>query len=308
MKIVSQTDIDAYPLVARGKVRDVYQIDERSLLIVTTDRMSAFDVVLDKPIPYKGVILNLLTLFWMRKFDAIIPNHVLEADVDNFPQKLAPWKDELDGRAIIARKADPLPAEFIVRGYITGSGWKDYQKSGEICGHKLPSGMKEAQKLSPPLFTPSTKANLGSHDENIDFARMAALVGDETAAAARLVCLDLYEAGSAYAFERDIIVADTKFELGYIDGSLHLIDEVLTPDSSRFWPREGYVPGKAQPSFDKQYLRDWLAAQTWNKRAPAPPLPAKVVEETEKRYREAFRALTGETLEDAAASLRAKTH
>lgn len=292
MKIVEFTSVTAYPLVSRGKVRDTYEIDNSTLLIVTTDRMSAFDVILDKPVPYKGVILNQLTLFWMRKFEDIIPNHVLEANAANFPAKLSPWKDELEGRSVLVRKAKPLPVECIVRGYVTGSGWKDYQKTGEICGHKLPAGLLEAQRLEPPLFTPSTKADQGKHDENIDLARMAALTGDETAREAALLSLDLYESGSAYARERGVIVADTKFELGYIDGALHLIDEVLTPDSSRFWPAQGYAPGRPQPSFDKQYLRDWLSSQKWDKRPPAPPLPEKVVEETERRYREAYGLLT----------------
>lgn len=293
MEIVESTHIDAYPLIGRGKVRDIYEIDAETLLIVTTDRMSAFDVVMKEPVPYKGVILNQLTLFWMRKFDSIIPNHVLESDVAAFPVKLDPWKDELEGRAILARKAEPLPVECIVRGYITGSGWKSYQKNGEICGYKLPSGLLECQRLESPLFTPSTKAASG-HDENISFAQMAALTGDEAAEKARLISLDLYSAGSAWALGRGIIVADTKFELGFINGSLHLIDEVLTPDSSRFWPKADYKPGHAQPSFDKQYLRDWLDSQPWNHEPPPPALPAEVIKSTEDRYIEAYELLTGQ--------------
>lgn len=293
MKVVIRTEIDAFPLLARGKVRDIYQIDARTLLIVTTDRMSAFDVILPEPVPYKGVILNKLTLFWMRKFENIIPNHILEDDVANFPEALKPWRDELEGRAVIARKGRPLPVECIVRGYIAGSGWQSYQKTGKICGHKLPTGLVKAQQLEPPLFTPTTKAAAGAHDENIDLAQLAAIVGDETARLANLTSMELYAAGAAHALKAGIIVADTKFELGYIDGTLHLIDEVLTPDSSRFWPKVGYAPGTAQPSFDKQFLRDWLNSSHWNHEPPAPEIPQDIIDATATRYREAYRLLTG---------------
>lgn len=293
MKVVEYTDIKAYPLLSRGKVRDIYEIDDRTLLIVTTDRMSAFDVIMSSPIPYKGVILNKITLFWMRRFENIIPNHILESDVDRFPAALKPWREELDGRAVMARRAAPLPVECIVRGYITGSGWLSYQKDGEICGQKLPPGLVEAQKLPNPMFTPTTKAEQGTHDENIDFAGMAALTGDEVAAKTRLVAIDLYTAGSDYAKGRGIIVADTKFEFGFIDGTLHLIDEVLTPDSSRFWPAAGYEPGHGQPSFDKQYLRDWLKKQVWNHEPPPPALPEDVIKNTARKYNEAYEILTG---------------
>lgn len=296
MKVVTKTDIKEYPLLNRGKVRDIYGIDDRTLLIVTTDRMSAFDVIMGQPIPYKGVVLNQMTLFWMRKFENIIPNHVLESDVDSFPQKLAPYRDELDGRAILARKAKPLPVECIVRGYVTGSGFKDYLATGKICGISLPEGLVEAQKLDAPIFTPSTKAELGMHDENIDMSKTEALLGDEVAEKTRLVALDLYEKGAAHALEKGVIVADTKFELGFIDGSLHLIDEVLTPDSSRFWSAANYSPGKPQPSFDKQYLRDWLKKQPWNMEPPPPTLPPEVINATASRYREAYEMLTGRTI------------
>lgn len=296
MKVVTKTDIKEYPLLNRGKVRDIYGIDDRTLLIVTTDRMSAFDVIMGQPIPYKGVVLNQMTLFWMRKFENIIPNHVLESDVDSFPQKLAPYRDELDGRAILARKAKPLPVECIVRGYVTGSGFKDYLATGKICGISLPEGLVEAQKLDAPIFTPSTKAELGMHDENIDMSKTEALLGDEVAEKTRLVALDLYEKGAAHALEKGVIVADTKFELGFIDGSLHLIDEVLTPDSSRFWSAASYSPGKPQPSFDKQYLRDWLKKQPWNMEPPPPTLPPEVINATASRYREAYEMLTGRTI------------
>ena len=252
MKVVVKTEISAYPLLSRGKVRDIYDVDEKTLLIVTTDRMSAFDVILNEPIPYKGVILNQITLFWMEKFKDIIPNHLIESDVNRFPAALAPWKDELEGRAVIVRKAKPLPVECIVRGYITGSGWKDYKATGTLCGYKLPANLRESDKLEPALFTPSTKAELGQHDENISVAQAAELLGAETAAQVERTTLAIYEAGRTYAAGRGIIVADTKFEFGFIDGKLHLIDEVLTPDSSRFWPADQYQPGQGQPSFDKQ--------------------------------------------------------
>jgi len=292
MKVVVKTQIDAYPLLSRGKVRDIYAVDDDTLLIVTTDRMSAFDVIMNDPIPYKGVILNKITLFWMEKFKDIIPNHLLESDVDRFPAALAPWKDELEGRAVLVRKAQPLPVECIVRGYITGSGWKDYQANGTLCGYALPADLRESDRLNPPLFTPSTKAALGQHDENISVARAAEILGTETAAQVERASLQIYAAGRAWAAERGIIVADTKFEFGFIDGKLHLIDEVLTPDSSRFWPAKGYEPGHGQPSFDKQYLRDWLKKQPWNMQPPPPPLPQDIVDATAARYREAYDILT----------------
>ena len=293
MRITTKTEISTYPLLSRGKVRDIYDIDEKTLLIVTTDRMSAFDVIMDRPIPYKGVILNQITLFWMDKFKDIIPNHLVESDVDRFPAALAPWKDELEGRAVLVRKAKPLPVECIVRGYIAGSGWKDYQKTGTICGYQLPAGMRESDKLEPPLFTPSTKAELGQHDQNISPAEAARLLGEDVARKVQETTLAIYEAGRTYAASRGIIVADTKFEFGFVDGELRLIDEVLTPDSSRFWPSDQYEPGHSQPSFDKQYLRDWLSAQPWDMQPPAPALPDEVVDATARRYREAYHILTG---------------
>lgn len=293
MRITTKTEISTYPLLSRGKVRDIYDIDEKTLLIVTTDRMSAFDVIMDRPIPYKGVILNQITLFWMDKFKDIIPNHLVESDVDRFPAALDPWKDELEGRAVLVRKAKPLPVECIVRGYIAGSGWKDYQKTGTICGYQLPAGMRESDKLEPPLFTPSTKAELGQHDQNISPAEAASLLGEDVARKVQETTLAIYEAGRTYAASRGIIVADTKFEFGFVDGELRLIDEVLTPDSSRFWPADQYEPGHSQPSFDKQYLRDWLSAQPWDMQPPAPALPDEVVDATARRYREAYHILTG---------------
>ena len=292
MKVVVKTDISAYPLLSRGKVRDIYNVDEKTLLIVTTDRMSAFDVIMNEPIPYKGVILNQITLFWMEKFKHIIPNHLLESDVNRFPAELAPWKDELEGRSVLVRKASPLPVECIVRGYITGSGWKDYQATGSLCGYALPANLRESDKLDPAIFTPSTKAELGQHDENISVAQAAQLMGEDLARKVEETSLAIYEAGRAYAAGRGIIVADTKFEFGMVDGTLHLIDEVLTPDSSRFWPADQYKPGQGQPSFDKQYLRDWLKKQPWNMQPPPPPLPEEVITATANKYKEAYEILT----------------
>ena len=294
MKVVTQTDITAYPLLSRGKVRGIYDVDEQTLLIVTTDRMSAFDVIMDQPVPYKGVILNQITLFWMRRFADIMPNHLLESEVSRFPAALDPWKDELEGRAVLVRKANPLPVECIVRGYITGSGWKDYQATGSVCGYALPAGLRESDRLEPALFTPSTKAELGQHDENISVAEAARILGEDVAREAERASLAIYAAGRDHAATRGIIVADTKFEFGFIDGKLHLIDEVLTPDSSRFWPAAQYQPGQGQASFDKQYLRDWLKSQPWDMQPPPPPLPEEVIQATAARYQEAFDILTRE--------------
>lgn len=296
MKVVTRTEISACPLISRGKVRDIYSVDDKSLLIVTTDRMSAFDVMMGRPIPYKGVILNQITLFWMDMFKDIIPNHIIESDVSRFPAELAPWKDELEGRAVIVRKAKPLPIECIVRGYLSGSGWKAYQKTGEIYGHKLPAGLRESDKLETAIFTPSTKAEFGFHDENISVARAAEIVGAEVEEQVEKAALAIYERARQYAASRGIIVADTKFEFGFVDGKLRLIDEVLTPDSSRFWAADKYEPGHGQPSFDKQYLRDWLTSQPWNKQPPAPELPDEVVDATAAKYREAYRMITGREL------------
>ncbi len=293
MKVTTRTEITAYPLLSRGKVRDIYDIDEKTLLIVTTDRMSAFDVIMNEPVPYKGVILNQITLFWMEKFKDIIPNHLVESDVNKFPAELQPWKDELEGRAVLVRKAKPLPVECIVRGYITGSGWKDYQANGTLLGYKLPANLRESDKLEPAIFTPSTKAELGEHDMNISPAQAAEILGAELAAKVEKATLAMYEAARTYAAGRGIIVADTKFEFGIIDGEVRLIDEVLTPDSSRFWPADLYQPGHSQPSFDKQFLRDWLKKQPWNMQPPPPALPQEIIDATARRYRDAYTILTG---------------
>ncbi|GAB7022655.1 phosphoribosylaminoimidazolesuccinocarboxamide synthase [Salidesulfovibrio brasiliensis] len=296
MNAVVNTDIKEYPLVSRGKVRDIYEIDDETLLIVTSDRISAFDVVLPDPIPQKGAVLNSITLFWMERMKDLVPNHIIASKVDDFPEPLKAYRDMLEGRSVVVRKAKPLPIECIVRGYITGSGWKDYQATGEVCGHKLPENLKESEMLPDPLFTPSTKADLGDHDENITLDRAAELVGEEMMRKVEDLSIAIYSRARDYARERGIIIADTKFEFGTIDGELILIDEVLTPDSSRFWPMDGYEPGKGQPSFDKQFMRDWLVEIGFNKQPPGPAIPAEIATVTRDKYLEAYRLLTGSEL------------
>ena len=297
MKIVTKTQIREYPLVSRGKVRDIYEIDPQTLLIVTTDRMSAFDVIMNEPIPYKGVVLNQITLYWMDAFKDLAANHLLATDVRDFPAALAPHADELEGRAVVVRKAKPLPIECIVRGYLTGSGFKDYKATGSVCGYKLPAGLVDSDKLETPLFTPSTKADLGSHDENITLADAKSRIGDGLLKKIQELSLAIYSRGRDLAAQRGIIIADTKFEFGLNEKDILLIDEVLTPDSSRFWPAVKYVPGQAQPSFDKQFLRDWLSGTGWDKTPPPPTLPAEVIAETQKKYLEAYELLTGSPLQ-----------
>ncbi len=286
------TDIKEYPLISKGKVRDIYEIDATTLLIVTTDRMSAFDVVLDEPIEGKGQILNQITLFWFEKFKDIVPNHIITSDFASFPADLQQYKDQLEGRSVLVRKAKPLPVECIIRGYITGSGWKDYKQTGMVCGYKLPENLQESAKLEMPLFTPSTKAEIGEHDENITVEQAEALLGKELATKVAEISLAMYKAGRDYAETKGIIIADTKFEFGLIGDELILIDEALTPDSSRFWPKDQYEVGKGQPSFDKQFLRDWLETQDWDKTPPAPKLPAEVSKTTSDKYREVYLKLT----------------
>ncbi len=297
MKIVTKTQIREYPLVSRGKVRDIYEIDPKTLLIVTTDRMSAFDVIMNEPIPYKGVVLNQITLYWMDAFKDLAANHLLATDVRDFPAALAPHADELEGRAVVVRKAKPLPIECIVRGYLTGSGFKDYKATGSVCGYKLPAGLVDSDKLETPLFTPSTKADLGAHDENITLADAKSRIGDGLLKKIQELSLAIYSRGRDLAAQRGIIIADTKFEFGLNEKDILLIDEVLTPDSSRFWPADKYVPGQAQPSFDKQFLRDWLSGTGWDKTPPPPTLPAEVIAETQKKYLEAYELLTGSPLQ-----------
>jgi len=296
MKVIDSTDIREYRLVARGKVRDIYEIDAETLLLVTTDRMSAFDVIMGRPIPYKGVVLNQITLFWMEKFRDVVPNHIISAEAKDLPANLAPYADELEGRFVLARKARPLPLECIVRGHITGSGWKDYLATGKVCGHVLPRDLLESAKLEKVLFTPSTKAELGTHDENITEEEGAKLVGNELYAKVRDISVNIFCQARAYAETRGIIIADTKFEFGLLNGTLIWIDEALTPDSSRFWPLDGYEPGRTQPSFDKQFLRNWLLKQPWDKTPPPPALPDDLVRDTAERYIEAYRLLTGKEL------------
>ncbi|MCF8040286.1 MAG: phosphoribosylaminoimidazolesuccinocarboxamide synthase [Desulfohalobiaceae bacterium] len=292
MDIVTQTDIKEYPLLSRGKVRDIYGLDDKTLLIVTTDRMSAFDVVLPDPIPYKGVVLNQLTSFWMNKFESLVKNHLLETDFRDFPRTLAPYQAQLQGRAVVVRKTEPLPIECIVRGYISGSGWKDYLEKGTVCGYELPSGLQESDRLPEPLFTPSTKADIGEHDENITLDQARKSVDPTLLDKTRELSLDIFRQAKAAAEEAGLIIADTKFEFGLADNQLLLIDEVLTPDSSRFWPKSSYQPGQGQSSFDKQFLRDWLN-ENWDKHSKPPRLPKEIIEQTRDRYLEAFRRLTG---------------
>jgi len=268
MRVVTQTSITEYPLLSRGKVRDIYELDKDTLLIVTTDRISAFDVVMNQPIPYKGAVLNQITIFWMDMFKDIVENHLISSSVEEFPEKLQPYHEELQGRSVMVQKAATVPIECIVRGYITGSGWKDYRKTGQVCGYELPRGLVQSQKLEEPLFTPSTKALAGEHDENIDMNRAEEIIGPELLRKVKDLSLDIYIQARNYAEKKGIIIADTKFEFGQRTGRIMLIDEVLTPDSSRFWPADEYQPGKSQSSFDKQYLRDWLEQSGWDKNPP----------------------------------------
>ena len=286
-----QTSLPGFSLWRRGKVRDVYDLGDR-LLIVATDRLSAFDVVLPTGIPGKGVVLTQMSLFWFDLLKDVVPNHVITADVSEYGPELARHRDQLEGRSMIVVKTDVLPIECVVRGYLVGSGWKDYKSTGAVCGIALPAGLRESERLDPPIFTPATKAETG-HDENIPFETMESTVGRERAAEARRTTLEIYSRARAHAEARGIILADTKFEFGVKDGRLVWIDEALTPDSSRFWPRDGYAPGRSQPSFDKQFVRDYLETLDWNKQAPGPELPADVVARTVEKYWEAFDRLRG---------------
>ncbi len=290
--LVLKTDFPDLKLVARGKVRDIYDLGE-TLLIVTTDRISAFDVIMNEGIPDKGYVLTQISAFWFRQMEDIIPNHIISTDVKDFPAECQKYAAELEGRSMLVKKAKPLPAECIVRGYISGSGWKDYKATGSICGIKLPAGLVESDKLEEPIFTPSSKAEIGTHDENITFDQMAEMVGRELAEKVRDVTIAIYKRARDIADAKGIIIADTKFEYGIYNGELIIIDECMTPDSSRFWAKDSYKPGGAQPSFDKQFLRDYLETLDWNKTAPAPPLPAEIVKKTGEKYMEALVRLTG---------------
>jgi len=294
-KPVLTTDFPGLKLAARGKVRDIYDLGD-ALLIVTTDRISAFDVIMNEAIPNKGYVLTQISAFWFREMEGIIKNHITSTDVADFPAQCQPYAETLAGRSMLVKKAQPLAAECIVRGYLSGSGWKDYQQTGAICGIKLPAGLKESDRLPEPIFTPSTKAELGTHDENISFEEMAKLCGAEIAAQVREVTLAIYQRAREIADAKGIIIADTKFEYGIYQGELIIIDECMTPDSSRFWPKEGYRPGGPQPSFDKQFLRDYLETLDWGKIAPAPPLPDEIVAKTAEKYLEALVKLTGKGL------------
>lgn len=287
---VIRTDFSDLILLHRGKVRDMYEIPghDDKLLMVATDRISAYDVVMDDPIPDKGKVLTKLSLFWFDLLEDIVPNHLITANVDEYPDICLQYRVQLDGRSMLVRRTKVLPVECIVRGYISGSFWKAYQKDTTVCGFQLPDGMQESDKFPQPLFTPSTKAEQGEHDENISFDRMQEIIGTELADKMADICVSLYEKAADYARSKGIIIADTKFELGMVDGELILIDEVLTPDSSRFWPLDQYQPGQGQPSFDKQFLRDYLSSLDWNKTPPPPPLPAEIMEKTGARYAEAL--------------------
>jgi len=289
------TDLSPLVLAGRGKVRDIYDLGD-TLLIVSTDRLSAFDVVLPDPIPDKGRVLNGLSVFWMERMSGLVPNHVVSADHTAYPEPCRPFSEVLQGRSMLVKKAKTFPVECVARGYIIGSGWKDYQANGKVCGIPLPAGLKQAEKVPEPLFTPSTKGEVGTHDENISFDKVVDLVGRETAVWLRDKTIELYLFGARWAEERGIIIADTKFEFGLVDGVPTLIDEALTPDSSRFWPKEQYRPGISPPSLDKQFVRDYLEGLDWDKTPPGPTLPADIIARTRDKYLEIYRILTGQDL------------
>jgi len=290
--LVSQTDFPDLKLVNRGKVRDIYDLGKH-LLIVTSDRISAFDVIMDEPIPRKGIVLTQISKYWFDLMADLVPNHLVSTDVKEFPAEVHKYAEILEGRSMLVKKAEPLPVECIVRGYLSGSGWKEYRQHGSVCGISLPSGLVESDRLPEPIFTPSTKAELGDHDENIPFSRMVELIGEELAEKVRDISLAIYSKARQLAADKGIIIADTKFEFGLIDDQLIWIDEALTPDSSRFWPADSYAPGGAQPSFDKQFLRDYLETLDWGKVAPPPKLPGEIVAKTGEKYQEALLRLAG---------------
>ncbi len=295
MAAVVETNLPGIPLLARGKVRDIYDLGDR-LLLVVTDRISAFDVILPRPIPDKGKVLHQVSSFWFRHFEDVVPNHLVADRVDDFPEELRAHRDQLAGRTALVKKAKMFPVECVARGYLAGSGWREYRETGRVCGIPLPAGLRLSDRLPEPIFTPATKAEEGEHDENISFDRMVEIVGGEVAEKLRSLTLDLYRRAAAWAEERGIIIADTKLEFGIIDGEIAVCDEMFTPDSSRFWPADRYEPGKSQPSWDKQYVRDWLESTGWDKRPPAPEMPDEVVEGTRRRYLEILELLTGRGL------------
>ena len=283
-------------LAGRGKVRDIYAVGDDKLLMVTTDRLSAFDVVLPNPIPFKGRVLNQISLFWFDYFSTLVPSHIITGEVAEMGLKLSAEEvRQIEGRSILVKKTKPLPVECVVRGYVTGSGWKDYQKTGAICGHKLPAGIRQVEKLKELIFTPATKETSG-HDINIDFKEAVSRVGKKAAEKIRELSIEIYRRGAEYADKKGILIADTKFEFGILNNEIILIDEVLTPDSSRFWPKDRYEAGHDQPSFDKQIVRNYLLEIKWNQQPPAPGLPAEVVEKTSRAYRDAYKFLTGKEI------------
>jgi phosphoribosylaminoimidazole-succinocarboxamide synthase len=296
MEVIKETNFSDLTVVTRGKVRDIYEV-EGHLLIVATDRISAFDVVMDDPVPDKGKILNQISVFWFEELSSIIDNHFITADPDEYPESCKPYRDSLEGRSMLVHKAEPLPAECIVRGYLSGSGWLEYRAQGSISGIRLPRGLKESAKLPEPIFTPSTKGAPGTHDENISFEDVVEMVGEERAEELKRASLQLYQYGRDYAGDRGIIIADTKFEFGIVNDRLMLIDEVMTPDSSRFWPLTDYSSGRAQKSFDKQFLRDYLNDLDWPKEPPPPRLPQEVIQITRDKYLEVLERLTGKKLQ-----------
>jgi phosphoribosylaminoimidazole-succinocarboxamide synthase len=288
-----ETDLGSIPLTAQGKVRDIYALSEDQLLFVASDRISAFDHVLGSGIPEKGKILTQLSLFWFEFLRSTVPNHLITDDISKFPTELQPFLSQLTGRSMLVKRAKMFPVECVVRGYLSGSGWKDYQQTGSICGIKLPAGLRESDSLPEPIFTPAAKINTGGHDENISYNAVEQTIGATHAKALRALTLEIYDKAAKHASSKGLILADTKFEFGLINDSIVLADEVLTPDSSRYWPAATYNPGGAQPSFDKQYVRDYLESIHWNKQAPAPALPDEVVTRTREKYLEAFRLITG---------------
>lgn len=292
-KALLETSLGPLAPIARGKVRDIYSIGERELLFVATDRISAFDHVLATGVPDKGRILTQLSLFWFDFLKDTVKNHVLTADTAQFPADLQPYFDQLAGRSMVVRRAEMFPVECVVRAYLSGSGWKDYQTNGSVCGIKLPAGLRESDRLPEPIFTPAAKINTGGHDENISFETVIDTIGRDHATELRRLTLEIFDKASRHAESRGLILADTKFEFGLIDGEIVLADEVLTPDSSRYWPADAYAPGGPQPSFDKQYVRDYLESIKWNKQAPAPGLPDDVVIRTREKYLDAFRMISG---------------
>jgi len=296
MATIFATRLEGIPLAHMGKVRDVYELHD-ALLIVATDRLSAFDVILPTPIPDKGVILTQLSLFWFDFLKDTVRTHLIAHEVDDYPAELQKFSEQLQGRSMLVKKASPLPVECIVRGYLSGSGWKDYKKTGSVCGIPLPAGLVESSRLPEPVFTPSTKAQVGEHDENIDMNRVKDLIGKDLADKIQDLSLKIYAKAAQKALEAGVIIADTKFEFGLVNDELILIDEVLTPDSSRFWPADEYRPGGPQPSFDKQFVRDYLESIGWNKKAPGPVLPHEIVEKTRTRYITALERLTGRPFE-----------